>query len=108
MEGVMKVVFVQNYNCSYAEPYQPRGGYLRADPRRPAPRLPGTATKLMLNGAVTLGTLDGANVEIAEQAGRENEYIFGATVEEINMVKPNYNARSFYEADPPCAARSIL
>ena len=56
--------------------------------------------KLMLNGAVTLGTFDGANIEIVEQAGRENNYIFGATVEELNDIKDSYDPRKLYESDP--------
>ena len=55
--------------------------------------------KLMLNGTVTLGTMDGANVEICEEAGRENQYIFGATVDEVKRVKQNYDPRAIYERD---------
>ncbi len=57
--------------------------------------------KFMLNGAVTLGTWDGANIEIAECAGEENEYIFGARVEDIEKLKAEgYNPRAIYEANP--------
>ena len=57
--------------------------------------------KFMLNGAPTLGTLDGANVEIAECAGIENEYIFGAKVEDIErMKKEGYHPKALYDANP--------
>ena len=55
--------------------------------------------KFMINGAVTVGTWDGANIEIAQAAGEENEYIFGARIEELDEIRETYDPKQIYGSD---------
>ena len=101
----MKVIFVENYSVTEAELLMP-AAEISQQISLAGTEASGTGNmKLMINGAITLGTMDGANIEIHDAVGKDNIIIFGMTTPEVEQLKANgYNPGSYYMNNPTLKA----
>lgn len=100
----IKVVFIPNYRVSVMEVIAP-GADLSEQISTAGKEASGTGNmKFMMNGAITIGTLDGANVEIRQAVGEENFYLFGLRAEQVSEMTGRYNPQDFIDQDPDLQA----
>ncbi len=105
VRGKLRVVFVENYRVSVAEKIIPASD-VSEQISTAGYEASGTSNmKFMMNGALTLGTLDGANIEIVQEAGKENAFIFGLTADEILKINEehSYNPQKYLDRSPALA-----